>query len=647
MGVKGLSSYLKNEPSRFGRRVSLKDRSGIIFIDGPAFHYYLIHSICKKSLPPSSETMVDLDDSPVGIVSPRAIFNLSSEFFLYLFSIIDEQCEVHLVFDGIASSYKENNQILRIQESCNLYDETVRAFIRNEQVKRPIVSHLFGEDAIANAIQNIKEPRLKIFHAQGEAETFIYTATQDLIDMDVLVLSSDSDFLLFPGIPGYVPWQSMEYTADGIDGWEYTRTQFLAAHPDLSDSNASMEFRGMICIAAFCGCDYTLEPRLQKRLKSAQTIILKSNIGGLKSKDRFKPSFKNIALSVLRYVAYFKKKFKMDWYHEMMSAIVNAESSKISLECRLEDLHEALEQIYIVYKGDEEGNGRPKEVSSELRRIISLQKLYCKPVLELYKIDKDANIKSDTEEHQSNGVKMRSNQGVWMDPRFSSCRDRIYSLLSTKYPKLRDSIITEFTRSGGYGQVSLRVIEKSTSVRDNNFDFHHTAQLLCSLCVPSTDDTIVLCSNYLHQLPSYLHGAFLASMMLEQERHVLFLYLLILIFPKDHNISTSIDPPRDRCEYIKALGKCNLAIFHIKLAKEAILCIDNSSRLDNVEFQYCDIFSDRKAAIIWNVIEEYENNFNYHIENISESLHQSKHIHPVNNVDDIRLLWDAWSKTNL
>jgi hypothetical protein len=300
-----------------------------------------------------------------------------------------------------------------------------------------------------------------------------------------------------------------------------------------------------------------------------------------------------------------------------------------------------------VYKGDEEGNGRPKEVSSELRRVISLQKLYCKPVLELYKIDKDANIKSDTEEHQSNGVKMRSNQGVWMDPRFSSCRDRIYSLLSTKYPKLRDSIITEFTRSGGYGQVSLRVIEKSTSVRDNNFDFHHTAQLLCSLCVPSTDDTIVLCSNYLHQLPSYLHGAFLASMMLEQERHVLFLYLLILIFPKDHNISTSIDPPRDRCEYIKALGKCNLAIFHIKLAKEAILCIDNSSSLDNVEFQYCDIFSDRKAAIIWNVIEEYENNFNYHIENISESLHQSKHIHPVNNVDDIRLLWDAWSKTNL
>lgn len=646
MGVKGLYSYIKNEPSRFGRRVSFKDYSGIIFIDGPALHYFLIRSINEKLFPPT-EAMIDLDDSPTGIVSPNAIFNLARAFFSYLLSIISEQCQVWIVFDGIAQSHKEEEQLLRIQESYIQYDNTVQSFIENRKVKRPIVSHLFGEDAIAEAMQEFAEPRLKMYHAHGEAETFIFSTIRDSKQNDVLVLSSDSDFLLFPGIPGFVPLQSLEYTADGIEGWEYRRKQFLAAHPYLSDSNTSIEFQTMICIAAFCGCDYRLEPRLQKRLQSAQSVIVQSKIGGLKKRYHQKTSFKDKVLAVLRYIEHFKKKSKMHWYHDMTSVIVYAESEKTSLEGRLEDLREALDQIHSIYKGDEEGRGESK-ASTELQRIITLQKLYCKPVIELYKADSCPKLKINKEEQQSDETEIKSYQGIWMENSFSSCRDRIYSLLSETHPNLRDSTITEFTRSGGKGQVSLRGIEKFTTYKDNNFDFQHTTQLLYMLCAPTLDDTSESSLKYLQQLPPYLHGAFLASMMLKQRRHILFLYLIMLTSLNDRTSPDKIRLPNDRCEYIKAVGKCTLAIFHTKLAIEAISFVDDSSSLNYIEFKYRNIFSDRKAKMIWNAIDEHETNYDENIDDIMESLYRSKHFNlKTTSVDDVRLLLDAWSKSNV
>jgi hypothetical protein len=646
MGVKGLYSYLNNEPSRFGRRVSLKDCSGIIFIDGPALHYFLIRSICEKSSLPPTESMIDLDDSPTGVVSPNAIYNLTRAFFSYLLSIISEQCQVCVVFDGIAQSYKEEQQLLRIQESYIQYDNTVRSFIENRKVKRPVVSHLFGEDAIAEAMEEFAGPRLKMYHAHGEAETFIFSAIRDSKHNDVLVLSSDSDFLLFPGIPGFVPLQSLEYTADGIEGWEYTRKQFLAAHPNLSDSNTSNEFKTMICIAAFCGCDYRLEPHLQKRLQSAQSIIVKSKIGGLKKRHYQKTSFKDKVLAVLRYMEHFKKKSKMEWFHDMTSVIVNAESEKTSLECRLEGLREALDQIHAIYKGDEEGRGESK-ASAELQRIIGLQKLYCKPVLELYKADSCPKVNINRDEQQSDGKETKTYQGVWMENSFSSCRDRIYSLLSETHPNLRDSTITEFTRSGGKGQVSLHGIEKFTTYKDNNFDFQHTTELLCMLCAPTLDDTSESSWKYLQELPPYLHGAFLASMMLKERRQALFLYLTMLTSLNDHTSPTMINVPNDRCEYIQALGKCTLAVFHIKLASEAILFVDDRLSLDYIEFKYRNIFSDRKANMIWNAIDEHGTDYDDNIDDIMESLYHSKHFNLNSSVDDVRLLLDAWSKSNV
>ena len=167
------------------------------------------------------------------------------------------------------------------------------------------------------------------------------------------------------------------------------------------------------------------------------------------------------------------------------------------------------------------------------------------------------------------------------------------------------------------------------------------------LCAPTLDDTSESSWKYLQELPPYLHGAFLASMMLKERRQALFLYLTMLTSLNDHTSPTMINVPNDRCEYIQALGKCTLAVFHIKLASEAILFVDDRLSLDYIEFKYRNIFSDRKANMIWNAIDEHGTDYDDNIDDIMESLYHSKHFNLNSSVDDVRLLLDAWSKSNV
>ena len=71
---------------------------------------------------------------------------------------------VHVVFDGVATVYKESQQLERIKDNFAVYEIATRSFIKGEGRKRFDLVHLFGEDAMLEATRerNTKVPRFKL-----------------------------------------------------------------------------------------------------------------------------------------------------------------------------------------------------------------------------------------------------------------------------------------------------------------------------------------------------------------------------------------------------------------------------------------------------------------------------------------------------
>jgi hypothetical protein len=637
MGVKGLYSLLANEPSRFGRQWSTDlDTDVDIYIDGPALHHHLIHIFQRRTNLPPSISLKSLDYSSA-IVSPCTIYKLTRVFFAQLLEATSKNSRIHLVCDGVASVHKGKQQVERIANNCELFDQATRNFI-NGRWGTYHVPHLWGEDAMVEAADADACEKLHLHFAPSEAESFIANMIARKSDgKESVVLSNDTDFLVF-GV-AFVPLQSLEYRSlenyqTILMGWEYTRPQFIAAYPELDEIENEESFIVTTTMAALTGCDYYLPTHLQRRISSARNVIVNSNIGGLRQRHRNDPTAKFTLLAVLRYIVHFRSQNKEDWMKKMIKSIVTSEGETDKL-VREHDLMKALESIRSAYQGNDIGqleNGLVINKMVELNRLLLQKKIYCKSVMELCEgagrgdrpnkrtskskgKKKKKGPKDDA--HSPNEIHNRIGEGgsMWMSEKFVLCRDQLYSYLAQQYPPFAlsvdgcNNIVTEYCRAGGSENVTYKefqAIIPDHHVGMNSSKGQSFIQDKIRIIAPGLDEeNQILLEECVGQLSPMYHYLLYISLLLDSKVDVLFLLAMALIPCRTIHRQKEYQTLSDRKEYVQSLGRLQIAAQHAKLIFDAITCFGGSMGADfERNFSPRKIFCDEHLLASWSIIAE-------------------------------------------
>eukprot|EP00979_Chaetoceros_neogracilis_P009895 scaffold2284_cov234-Chaetoceros_neogracile.AAC.2 len=652
MGVKGLYSLISNEPTRFGGRILISQKTDVdIYIDAPALHHHLIHCLQRKINLPPSLNLRDLDTSTIGITSPCTIFQLTNAFVGHLLDSINPNSTIHCIFDGVASRFKEKQQLERIQNSCSTFDQAARSFVSGERGKSYHIPHLFGEDALREAVQfqfqlqeGAQSSRLFVHFAESEAESFIANmmnipkSEHESVDRDTIVLSNDSDFLVFPSVASFVPLHSLEYatlddgeSSSALMGWNYTKKQFIAAHLHLEGSDDDDSFCVMTAMAALAGCDYTLSTTLQRRISAARNVIVNSNISGLRQRDRNDPTARSALLAVLRYISHFRRDQDEDWLSNMAQSIASAEGGKDIAERKCEFL-EALSAIRHVYAGtDDRGNQRLLENTKcgsgmvDLKRLLLQRKLYCKPVMEICEGARQQisdTRKSKNKKRKKGTLSLEScsedracdGGSLWMQPVFVECRDRIYTFIAHKYREVGENeivSITEHCRSGGSNQLSYKDYHAGVK-RDNgqqsfhDFSFHQTILYLIGRSTNYQSSFALRLAG----LPVDHQFAFFASLLMKSRKNALM--LITLIFAPKVSVPVPIHKQKEFHtilpwkEYMEASGRIQIALHHTALVIDAAVAFCDVERKDMQEMPYFSpskTLCDERLLAIWSIVE--------------------------------------------
>ncbi len=323
---------------------------------------------------------------------PRTIYQLTQAFCTTLKNSIGHNSTIHLVVDGVASVSKMKQQVDRLRNIAVQLDERVKLFqARSTRVdtkakaktststSTSTIPHLFGEDAMIQAVKDLQtiennhgydrccgeeeekekekekeeegHTHFAVHFAPFEAEGYIAHSLigkgkkgQGGVDeRQQIVLSNDSDFLVFPSITGIIPFHSLDYVLQDCDrtpsdsnptstcntdveeeertgdnsnwdihGWIYLRKKFTQAFSlesgeqmNYETEDKSSDILVMSTIAALAGCDYTLSGKCMYRLNDAAQTIIKSDIGGLRQKHRNSPSARDTITAVIRFVQHF------------------------------------------------------------------------------------------------------------------------------------------------------------------------------------------------------------------------------------------------------------------------------------------------------------------------------------------------------
>lgn len=688
MGVKGLFSLLANEPSRFGSQwLTDLDSDVHIYIDGPALHHHLIECFQRKSGLPPSIHLSSLDKSSV-TVSPCTIYKLTRAFFEQLRLSTSNNSKIHLVCDGVASLHKGKQQIERITENCELFNQAARSFINEASSRTYHVPHLWGEDAMIEAAESDACEKQLVHFAPSEAESFIAEKVATTKERSI-VFSNDSDFLVF-GV-AFVPLHSLEYRATEnektvIMGWEYTKTQFIAAYPELDEPKNEDSFVVMATMAALSGCDYYLPTHHQRRIASARNIIVNSDIGGLRQKHRNDPTAKFTLLAVLRYIIHFRSQNKVAWMKRMVKAIVSSEGGK-DLLVKEQELHQALASIRSSYLGTDIRRleeGLPANRMVELKRILLQNKFYCKPLMELCEgapdnerfrnrksKGKGKSKKKGQKKHvdASDGIMNRTREGAsksyWMSKKFVLCRDNLYAYLALKYPAfvtLKDdasteSVVTEYCRAGGSNNITVQ--EFQTAIPNSNgginrFEgrfIYDAIEIFVSEHDEKKKRLSMECVGRLS--PSYYY-LFYMALLLESRNDLLVLLTISLVPTRMPHNQKKQKEPFDRKEYIKSVGRLQIAALQTKIVFDALTCFGDN---DGVEFQQSFsprfFFCDKILLTSWSIVaeldasefDEWENNESIMTE-IREKVKRAFLTRSYALDDVVDSIWTTWCKLN-
>jgi hypothetical protein len=362
MGIRGAWSLLSKEPNRFGDSWESNAKLSVIWIDGPSLVYFL-------ALQPKFEDLNFLRSdscvqvSQLGQASPSSIHLRTKNFISVL---CRHAKEIHVVMDGISHQSKMTTKLARMKNSAEHAEETVSDKGYSPCCK---VISILAEWTMVHTIEKLRAEfhQLSLHRpVEGEAEHFINMKLCDCSHLsNVAIMSSDTDFLIYPNCPGFIPLSSLQFSIDdcekiSITGFQYSSFRYLMAY-----FNGQRDDRLLTTVAALSGCDYDNEI-----LEVARVKIFRSSIAGLKIKHQNKPSAALALKAVLRYVAYYWKK-ETSW----LEALVNSLDGNHLLT-------ESLNEVHSTYFPDKVDRMLEKrETSLECLRLYQ-GTFYCQPLLE-------------------------------------------------------------------------------------------------------------------------------------------------------------------------------------------------------------------------------------------------------------------------
>jgi len=731
MGIKGLFSVLNNEPRRFGQPcITNRSKNVDIYIDAPGLQYHLIqllsdanNDLTAINYPPLlfHQIQSSLNDirstkassSTTGVISPYIIYHLTCAFCETLKDAIGQSSHIHLVFDGVASIHKHSQQLTRLKQASSVLDENTKRFTKRQDNNtssqhdvRCNLPHLFGEDAMIAAVRNLQKtyPESFIIHyASWEAEGFIAKLIQKAENNSYIILSNDSDFLVFPSVQSLTPFHSLKYVmenhdkdegSDKIDneklpiehttkwslhGWKYTREKFMAAFSignqcNVSSSPFPCNLTIFTTIAALAGCDYTLPKIYERSLITARETIVRSDIGGLRQKDRNNPSARNTITAIIRYVVHFISRFKCIqhdhnlWLKKLVTKVgstTTQRKKKIKLEKEEQILSKAINLIHDIYNDCcvdselcvTEERLKKFEFMQELRRLLRYNILFFKPVMETWNYNQNDK-----------------NVSIWMESSMVQCRLRVYRLL--KHPSgdsnqeySDDTVVTEFCRANGPNHTvdykDTKVVMTADSGIFNEFVSPESIFFLIEFVFLGyeTSDLILEDESNKFYQPKYFEYFFslLASFLLN-DRDALVLLLLTLI-PESMLLTREMKKVKENTHvieqhgsYLESQNRIQLAIYHAKLGLQAIYCrcislnIPDHSCLQTMlstqkMFSPQILFRDGVTTAIWSTLIDTDSSYYDTVENeiistVVQSLCSRLKLKGGNWEDNLKELWN-------
>ena len=549
-----------------------------VYIDGPALLHHLISS--RPSIPPMPDRRHE-PQSLCGPTSPVVVYSRALEFAGGLRHAGAD--EVHLVMDGLASKLKEEAQLRRLGDVCLTADMAARRQslrcidgTSDSGGRGNTIPHLFAEQAMVEAFEDmvrggfgccriddesIERQQRQLFcihRAHGEAEGYIALLISDRFDkdnddiragvdaknkgyLDAVVLSNDTDFLVYPSVKGFIPIHSLQFTRNSpgegilLTGWQFLRSKLLSAY------GLPSGLRAMATVAALAGCDYNISLTKQSLLRSARKAIIQSNIGGVRRKLQNNPTARSTLLAVLRFMKHFsirayqcKGKSKITRVEKKGEGINSSDEMNCGndltclrkLACAaignstegqkkiVEDLVEATKMIWHVYEHDcsaqldkEKVNQnwlRPAVMDPDVRLLLERGTFRCVPIIETWKTKCCGSVKS-RKNAKRNGIQVTSSGNIvdlphygsaWSLKSFVEARKRIYAVLSVLSGRDSTLQIESFKEHCRFGTGQLtQYKETPVSVRRSTGD-SGLDKVLSGDCRSNEEDTFFLALDY-------------------------------------------------------------------------------------------------------------------------------------------------------
>jgi hypothetical protein len=484
MGIRGARSLLDADPARFSEKIRLhwdestSETDEIIFlVDAMALLY---HAVIKSN-----------DMARQAHVSPATVRECVYTYVRKLLTVAGENGAVHCFLDGLAPREKIPTQISRLSQQA-LHGEILSGGGKlNPKTK---LLHLLAEWSFIEAIENLKKctNRLHLHRAsRGEGEAYIdyWIATRSAsTSAKLLILSDDSDLLVYPSCPGFIPFDSIRFEENRgtlcFQGRHYLRSKFLKSF--LQDPDSVDTEQIMTSVAALAGCDYILENLLEDTLKVARKSIVESNLGGLRQKLRNSPTAKSTLTAILRVLGHHIGRAGDGWIEALSAGWSDQKQRKI---------RKSFASIRQIYFQSLDVSARASELgldpsSVDVCRLLQYGVFYCYPVIETWHQTKETKLGEQLDVVGANSQalvtlppctsqieKWMSQNSIWCMPHFRQIRARLYCLIQlvVEQKKLssefkcdplywRSGFITEVTRLG-VGR-AIKMLERPITIPD-------------------------------------------------------------------------------------------------------------------------------------------------------------------------------------
>lgn len=405
MGVQGAWSLVSTDPRRFGETWICHDKS-VVLIDGPSLMYFLIGAkptTTMLGMHTGAQISASLPPTTKRQTSPFTTYTRTTNF---LSNILKVCGTVHVVLDGLAPESKLPSQIARLKKVAALADTIARSdetsSNNNNNHSRARVPHILTEWAFREAVEDSLSDRLHLHRPRhGEAEHYIdrilMTKHGKTENSNTVVLSNDTDFLIYPNCHGFVPLESLQFqTMDGqphLSGFHYLSCKFYKAFFPSAD-DASARSRILSLVAALSGCDYG-------SLEEARARIVQSSIAGLPRKARNNHSSANILMAVVRYVNHYL-------VHQKNASLPNWVDA-LAESLQLPQVRQTLDSIHDVYVSMPVSNTQVNSGSLfiETVRLKEQAVLICRPLIETWKVEYGHKTPSTTQRTQRSGKSRR------------------------------------------------------------------------------------------------------------------------------------------------------------------------------------------------------------------------------------------------